>query len=98
MDGVHRFGRGEAEPGPSRQLAPNREPSKRLVEAVTERLLSDDVARVRMQALRLVILWQETRPELHAVLAQVANREAENAIQRLAAAELAPRAADSVAR
>jgi HEAT repeat protein len=80
------------------EAAKNRDPSKPLVDAVSERLLSDDISRVRMEALRLVIRWQESRPALRAVLTQVANREAENAIQRLAAAELAPKSADSATR
>jgi hypothetical protein len=69
------------------QAAGNRNPSKVLGDALSERMLADDNARVRMQALKLVLRWQQDLPELSPVLAQVAAREPEGAIRRLAMSE-----------
>lgn len=68
------------------QAARNREPSGTLGEALSQRALADENARVRMQALKLAIQWRDDLPGLSAALAQVAQREQDSTIRRLAGA------------
>jgi HEAT repeat protein len=69
------------------QAARNRSPSPLLATALSERALSDDNSRARMHALKLIVRWQKDLPELRAVVEQVAQREAESTIRRMASDE-----------
>ncbi|MBM4361753.1 MAG: HEAT repeat domain-containing protein [Deltaproteobacteria bacterium] len=66
----------------------NRTPTTALGAAVAKRALEDTTSRVRMQAVQLLVRWQSTLPELRNELKRVSERDTDEAIQRLAAAEL----------
>jgi HEAT repeat protein len=65
------------------QAARNREPTPALGEALSQRVLVDENARVRMEALKLAIRWQKKLPELRAAMEEMAQREPEESIRRL---------------